>query len=90
MRAICDSSVICRELERLLIARDISPKKYHTSIALILMCHILMFIICWGIAKPYQNKKRYIRYSLYTVCVKSGMGCDIVEGDCLARFTAQM
>ena len=33
------------------------------------------------------SKIRYIRYSLYSSCVKSGKGCVIVEGD---SFTAQM
>ena len=36
------------------------------------------------------SKNRYIWYSLYPICVKSGMGCVIVEGDSLAVFTAKM
>ena len=35
------------------------------------------------------SKKRYNRNSLYTVFVKSGVGCVIVEGDSLAVFRAQ-
>ena len=34
------------------------------------------------------SEKRYIRDSLYRVCVKSGMGCVIVERDSFAHFTA--
>ena len=33
-------------------------------------------------------KKRYIRYTLYPVCVQSGMGCGFVKGDSSALFTA--
>ena len=36
-----------------------------------------------------QGKQEpFIRNSLYPVCVKSGMGCVIVEGDSIALFTA--
>ena len=33
---------------------------------------------------------RYIRNSLYPICVKSGLGCVIIEGYSIALFTAQM
>ena len=34
------------------------------------------------------SEKRYIRYTLYPVCAKSGIGCVIVEEDSLAPFKA--
>ena len=43
----------------------------------------------FGIIEQF-SKKIYTRFTLYPVCVKSSMGCVIVEGETLAHFTAQM